>query len=137
MVNTRRANYESETSQGDLEQIQASNTLLTILQSMVERNGILIQEINGTLKNKYDELQEEYDILNKKYDVALRRYKEKVDVIEEYKDRVFGYERAVQEKQKLQTDLECNSLIVVLLFFVFIVFAFSYAYYMNTYCKRV
>jgi hypothetical protein len=138
MVNTRRGNYETEDSRNlEREQLQTNTTLLTMLRSMVERNGLLIQEVNGAIKERYDELEEEHEELKQKYDLVLKRYKEKSEDLEDYKDRVVGYERAIQDRQKLQTDLECNSVILVLLFFAFIGVALLYTYYMNMFCKRV
>jgi chromosome segregation ATPase len=138
MVNTRRGKYEIEDSRNlEREQLQTNTTLLTMLRSMVERNGLLIQEVNGAIKERYDELEEEHEELKQKYDLVLKRYKEKSEDLEDYKDRVVGYERAIQDRQKLQTDLECNSVILVLLFFAFIGVALLYTYYMNMFCKRV
>jgi hypothetical protein len=138
MVNTRRRNYEIEDSRNiEEEQIQTNNTLLTMLRSMVERNSLLIQEFNGSIKERYEELEEEHEGLKLKYGLILKRYKEKSEDLEDYKDRAVGYERAIQERQRLQTDLECNSVILVLLFFAFIGVALLYTYYMNMFCKRV
>ena len=138
MVNTRRRNYETEDSRNiEQEQIQTNNTLLTMLRSIVERNSLLIQEFNGSIKERYEELEEEHEGLKLKYNFILKRYKENVEDLEDYKDRAVGYERAIQERQRLQTDLECNSVILVLLFFAFIGVALLYTYYMNMFCKRV
>lgn len=108
-----------------------------MLRSIVERNSLLIQEFNGSIKERYEELEEEHEGLKLKYNFILKRYKENVEDLEDYKDRAVGYERAIQERQRLQTDLECNSVILVLLFFAFIGVALLYTYYMNMFCKRV
>lgn len=138
MVNTRNRNYDESGSGRTIEQeqIQANTTLLTMLHSIVERNGLLIQEFNGSIKERYEELEEEHEGLKLKYGLILKRYKEKADDLEDCKDQLVGYERSIQQRQKLQTELECTSVIIVLLFFAFIGVALLYTYYMNMFCKR-
>lgn len=137
MVNTRRANYESESESEKRKEdiICTNNTLLHLLSNMVERNGALVREVTeimsekyGELEQKYGELDENYSTLDSKYNLLLKKYKEKSDIVV---TKTENHAIAVMRTKKLEESLHITEHFILFFTLLGIAGAMIFMYYAN------
>lgn len=134
MVNTRRRNYEIESSSSSQEQLITNNTLLQILCTMLERNSQLIQEMTQNMRVKYDELEKDHGILQQKCSIIMKKYKEKANLAEEYMLTHGAYDIVLHQKKELEANLNLNEIVMGVLFITFLAVVLYCSLYIKLYC---